>query len=67
MARTKKVSAHISETETSMLQAIGDAWESDGNGWMELTGRPVRTRAGEMKAAIYLAREYLRNARKLYQ
>jgi len=67
MTRTKKVAAHISETEESMLQAIGDAWEDKENGWMELTGRPVRTRAGEIKAAIYLARDYLRRTGRLYE
>lgn len=66
MARTKKVAAHISETEESILQAIGDAWESNENGWMELTGRPVRTKAGELKAAIYYARDYLQERGKLY-
>ena len=66
MARTKRVTAHISEVEESMLQSIGDAWENN-NGWMELTGRPVRTVAGELKAAIYIAREHLRNTGRLYK
>lgn len=66
MARTKKVAAHISETEASMLQAIGDAWEKEHGSMMELTGKQSRSTAGELKAAIYYARDYLQERGKLY-
>ena len=66
MTRTKRVSAQVSEVEESMLQAIGDAWEKDHGSMMELTGKTSRSKAGELKAAIYYARDYLQERGKLY-
>ncbi|RLE65062.1 MAG: hypothetical protein DRJ47_06100 [Thermoprotei archaeon] len=64
--RAKKVSACISELEDSILKAVGDAWEIDHGSFMPLTGRSERTKAGELKAAIYYAREFLRISKRLY-
>jgi hypothetical protein len=66
LVRSKKVSAYISEYEDSLLKLIGDVWEQEHGSFMPLTGTNKRTKAGELKAAIYYAKEYIRITKQLY-